>query len=170
MNVWSVRFSPDGRRVASGSFDHSIRIWRTDTGAFERALSGHNEAVVSIAFSPDGQWLASGGDDSTARLWRVSDGAVVRALTGGSNHIYTVDVSPDSRWLATGGREKGAIGTLWKQLTGNRLKGGNGKTVRLWRVSDGALQAELSTHADDVHSVVFSSDGKWLTTAGTIGR
>ncbi|HJP61589.1 MAG TPA: hypothetical protein VJ865_16390, partial [Gemmatimonadaceae bacterium] len=70
--------------------------------------------------------------------------------------------SRDGKWIASGGRARGDLATLWQQFFGNRLLGGNGKTVRLWRVSDGALQQELSGHADDVWSVALSSDGRWL--------
>jgi WD40 repeat protein len=98
------------------------------------------------------------------RLWRVSDGSQVRALPG-SDHIYGVAFSRDGKWIATGGRARGNIATLWQQVFGNRLLGGNGKTARLWRVSDGALQQELSGHSDDVWSVALSSDGRWLATS-----
>ena len=91
-------------------------------------------------------------------------------LTGGSNHVYSVAFSPDGRWLASGGREKGALGTLWKQVTGNRLRGATAPTVRLWRVHDGALQQALAGHRDDVWSVAFSPDGKWLATSGADRR
>jgi len=53
------------------------------------------------------------------------------------------------------------VATLWKQIAGSRMSG-KGKTVRLWRVSDSALQQTLVEHNDDVMSVAFSSDGKWL--------
>lgn len=165
LNVWSVALSPDGQRLASGSFDRTVRLWRTDTGALMQTLTGHRQAVVSVAFSPDGEWLASGGDDSSIRLWRVKDGGLVNTLTGGGDHVYTVAFSPDGQWLASGGRERGALGTLWKQVTGNQLRGDKGITVRLWRVRDGALQQGLAEHSDDVWSVAFSPDGKWLATS-----
>jgi len=165
LNVWSVAFSPDSKLVGSGSFDRTIKLWRTDTGALLRTLSGSGEAVVHIEFSPDGQVLASAGDDKLIRLWRVSDGKPLRSLSG-SDHVYAVTFSRDGQWLASGGRARGNLATLWQQFFGNRLLGGNGKTARLWRVSDGALQQELSGHSDDVWAVALSPDGKWLATAG----
>ena len=165
LNVWTVAFDPDGRRLASGSFDHTVKVWDVETGTLVRTLSEHTQAVVSVAFSPDGVWLASGGDDSTVILHRAHPNAPVRILTG-SDHVYSVAFSPDGRWLASGGRERGALGTLWKQATGNRVRGQNGPTVRLWRVQDGAPQQVLSDHGDDVWSVAFSPDGKWLATSG----
>ena len=86
-------------------------------------------------------------------------------LTGGSNHIYSVAFSSDGEWLASGGRERGTLGTLWKQIAGNRLKGANRPTIRLWRVRDGALMQALAGHGDDVWSVAFSPDGNWLASS-----
>ena len=101
-----------------------------------RTLTGHEQAIVGFAFSPDGRLIASGSDDSTIRLWRLADGALIRT-TPAANHVYTIAFSPDGRWLASGGREKGALGTLWKQIAPDRLRGSVEPTVRLWRVSDG---------------------------------
>ncbi len=161
LNVWSVDFSPDGQWLASGSFDKTVKLWRVETGTLVRSLSGHTQAVVHVAFSPNGELLASGGDDSSIRLWRVQDGKLVDTLNGGTDHVYTVAFSPDGQWLASGGRGQSALGTLWKQIVGPRFSA-KGSTVRLWRVSDGALQQVLSEHSDDVWSVAFSSDGRWL--------
>jgi WD40 repeat protein len=65
----------------------------------------------------------------------------------------------------SGSREKGGLGTLWKQVVGGRLSS-PGKSVRLWRVADGALQQSLDGHPGDVHTVAFSPDGRWLATGG----
>jgi WD40 repeat protein len=149
----------------SGSFDRTAKVWRTDTGALERTLTGHGQAVVGVAVSPMGDVLATSGDDSTVRVWRLADGGLVHVLTGGSDHVYSVAFSPDGLWLASGGREKGALGTLWKQVAGGRLRGARSPTVRLWRVRDGWLQQALAEHGDDVWSVALSPDGTRLATA-----
>jgi hypothetical protein len=81
-----------------------------------------------------------------------------------------VAFSRDGKWLASGGRARGDIATLWQQFFGNRLLGGDGKTIRLWRTSDGALQQELRGHSDDVWAVALSSDGKWLASSGEDGK
>ena len=164
LNVWHVAFSPDGQLIGTSSFDKSIKLWRADSGALLRTLTGHKQAVVGFTFSPDGRLLASGSDDSTIKLWRVNDGALLKTLTG-SDHVYSVAFSPDGRWLAGGGREKGAMGTLWKQIAPHSLRGKRSPTVRLWRMPDGALQQELAEHWDDAWSVAFSPDGRWLATS-----
>jgi WD40 repeat protein len=160
LNIWRSVFSPDGRYLVTGSFDKTARIWRVTDGALVRALRGHTQAVVGVDVSTDGT-VATSGDDSSIRLWRLSDGHLLRILKN-PQHVYTVSLSADGRWLASGGREKNAALTFWKQLTGNRYKGGNSPTVRLWRVSDGALLQELSDNDDDVGSVALSADGHWL--------
>ncbi|MCP4372529.1 MAG: hypothetical protein GY797_31150, partial [Deltaproteobacteria bacterium] len=67
--VRSVAFSPDGKFLASGSYDNTVRLWEVSTGEQLRELTGHSDSVWSVAFSPDGKFLASGSDDKTVRLW-----------------------------------------------------------------------------------------------------
>jgi WD40 repeat protein len=69
----SVAFSPDGRLLASGSADNTIKLWEVASGSEVRTLTGHTYLVWSVAFSPDGRLLASGSGDNTIKLWDISD-------------------------------------------------------------------------------------------------
>jgi WD40 repeat protein len=71
--IKSVVFSPDGKRLASGSLDSTVRVWDVETGKqLGLPLQGHTGGVCSVAFSPDGKWIVSGSSDCTIRIWDVS--------------------------------------------------------------------------------------------------
>ncbi|KOR30630.1 hypothetical protein TI04_04780, partial [Achromatium sp. WMS2] len=68
--------------LASGSWDHSIKLWRVADGVLLRTFTGHTHWVISVAFSPDGLSLASGSDDNSIKLWRVADGQLLATSYG----------------------------------------------------------------------------------------
>jgi len=71
--VSSVSYSPDGRYIASGGDDGTIKIWDATTGALVRTLKGHSYGVSRVSYSPDGRYIFSCGSDATVRVWTLDN-------------------------------------------------------------------------------------------------
>ncbi|MEH2198225.1 WD40 repeat domain-containing protein, partial [Nostoc sp.] len=121
-SVNSVVFSPDGKTLASGSYDKTIKLWDVSTGKAIKTLTGHSGLVYSVVFNPDGKTLASGSDDKTIKLWDVSTGKAIKTLTGHSSWVFSVVFSPDGKTLASGSDDKTVI--LWDLDFDNLLHSG----------------------------------------------
>ncbi|KAK3957075.1 hypothetical protein QBC32DRAFT_1799 [Pseudoneurospora amorphoporcata] len=139
--VLSVAFSPDGQRLASGSYDNTIKIWDPASGSCLQTLEGHRYSVRSVAFSPDGQRLASGSDDNTIKIWDPASGSCLQTLEGHRDSVRSVAFSPDGQRLASGSDDN---------------------TIKIWDPASGSCLQTLEGHSDSVRSVAFSPDGQRL--------
>eukprot|EP00301_Raphidiophrys_heterophryoidea_P014500 c22923_g1_i1.p1 GENE.c22923_g1_i1~~c22923_g1_i1.p1 ORF type:complete len:534 (-),score=129.76 c22923_g1_i1:160-1761(-) len=101
-----VKFSPDGRFIASASFDKSVRLWDGHTGKFVAALRGHVQRVYMVAFSSDSRLLMSASADSMLKVWSVSTKTCKVDLPGHLDEVYAADWSPDGARVASGSKDK----------------------------------------------------------------
>jgi serine/threonine protein kinase len=181
--VVAVAISPDGKTLASGSFDNTIKIWNLQTGELTSTLTGHTGWVVSVAISPDGKTLVSGSFDNTIKIWNLQTPELTSTLTGHTDKVRSVPISPDGKTLVSGSDDKtikiwnlqtlelkstlsGHTDAVWPVAISpdgkTLVSGSRDKTIKIWNLQTGELKSTLTGHTGLVNSVAISPDGKTL--------
>jgi ribosome assembly protein 4 len=110
--VNQVNFSPDGRTIASASFDKSVKLWDGKTGKFLTNLRGHVGAVYQVCWSSDNRLLVSASKDSTIKVWDMKTKKMKEELPGHADEVYSVDWTLDGDCVASGGKDKNV--KMWR--------------------------------------------------------
>ncbi|MBN2508084.1 MAG: protein kinase [Verrucomicrobia bacterium] len=139
-----AEFSPDGRRVVTGSIDHTARIWDAATGKPLLPPLPHSNWVTWIAFSPDGERLATACKDGATRLWNAATGDPLGPVLRHTQWVNSVQFSPDGRSVVTASDDQ---------------------TAQVWDAASGRPVGQRLRHRGDVRHAVFSPDGRRVATA-----
>jgi len=190
--VWRrkpVAFSPDGKTLASGTADGTIKLWDAGTGSLARTLRDfHNlDSVGSLAFSADGKTVASSSHtDQTVSLWDAATGYLLRTIKGHTGAILDIAFSPDGThvasasfdftvklWVTT--RDQEARSLPGKDVVLDVAFGPDGsylasagleRTVTLWDVSTGQAVRSFQGHTASIKRIAISPDGRRMASAG----
>jgi len=183
---YSVRFSPDGRRLAASGWE-TISLWDTGTWKPVAVFAGHEASRNALTFSSDSKRLITASDDKKLKAWESETGAAAGEWEEHPGRLISITASPGGDVVAAGGRD-GAI-RIWATTTGKRVaelrdaKGGtnalafspDGKllvsgsgdgVIRLWSTENWEMVKRIEGHRGEVTGVRISRNGNVLVSGG----
>ncbi len=177
----SVCYSPDGKKILSGSSDKSLKEWLVVSGECLQTLTEHKGWVWSVCYSPDGEKILSCSQDSTLKEWSLDNGVCLQTFTGHKSEVTRFCYNKDGKnilsssidgniieWMVDTGRiSKTFIGQsdkiiclCYSKANKKILSGSDDGTVKEWITSSGECLQVFAGHGDRVNSVCYSPDGK----------
>lgn len=154
--VYSAAYSPDGKIIATGSWDDTLRLWDTRTGKNIKTFKGYTFGISSVAYSPDGSTIA-------IHNFRKHTIELLNAHTG--KHLKTLIGHEDPSALYEGHPDASIASFTYSPDGKTIVSGGGDKTVRLWNVHSGENIRTLTGHIEAVRAVAYSPDGDTIVSA-----
>jgi WD40 repeat protein len=145
--ILDMAFSPNGKTLATASYDTTIKLWNTDAGKELRTLKEHSDSVYGVSFSKDGTLLASAAADRAVKIWNVASGKLLYTFGEPTDWVYAVAWSPDGKHLAAAGVDR---------------------SIRIWETGaeKGRLVHSVFAHEGAITKLVYAPDGKTLYSLG----
>lgn len=186
--IYHSSISPDGKSLATGGLDGTVRVWEVATGRLVRALVGHPWYVYQVAWSPDGRTLATvGANEAKVRLWDVQTGMLLRSIVNDKGSVGRLAWSSDGKRLAMSVAASGYM-YVYDAATGVRLNNaglgtpvaalawspdglvvayaGPQSPIQLWELSQTNKGDIIEVTGDSTYSLAWSPDGKTIAVGG----
>lgn len=142
-----VAWSPNGKYIASGSFDKTVMLWDASNGQHIRTYKEHTQRIQALAWSPDSRYIASASNDASIHVWEAATGDTLHTYLGHRGEVNDVAWSPDGTRIASASADC---------------------TVHIWEAKTGTLYHTYQ-HTEKANAVAWSPDGRRIASAGKGG-
>ena len=148
--IYALRFSPDGKLLATAGYDRQIKLWTWDgkaVPALRHTLTDHSDSIYALAFHPQGTWLASAAADRAVKIWDPRTGKRLSTLSEATDWLYSLAWHPDGKQLAAAGADR---------------------SIRVWEVNgqNARLTHSVFAHDGAVTALHYTADGRTLYSVG----